>query len=157
MRFIEEEERLQREAFELLQQRKDYQHNLITNQIVLVESELATLTQAELTRKALKVEGFLVDLVAQRARLAQLLAQLLAAKEAREAQLKGRAKKMAESAASRRLNAMIGDDFWLIQYQNLMLQSESFTDLLRRLDFDANVAAILLQCRQDKVCRANYF
>lgn len=76
------------------------------------------LTQAELQRKDDKLGEILDDIAQQRARLASLLARLLAEKETRERELHNYLNDM-----EARRREIEDDDFWLVQYQRLMEQT----------------------------------
>ena len=55
------QEELQKAAFEALLMQKDSRHSRVTNQINLIEKELAQLTVVEMERKELKVEMEMVS------------------------------------------------------------------------------------------------
>lgn len=109
-----EEEAFQKEAFEALQIQKDKRHNEISYQIKLIEEELSKLTMAEVKKKDLKVNVEVNVLAERRAALAQLLTDLLEAKEEREKELQNRLLEMER----KRLDEV--KDFWFIQYQKLL-------------------------------------
>ncbi|PVD22379.1 hypothetical protein C0Q70_18189 [Pomacea canaliculata] len=56
MRTLEEQDKLQKQAFQALQMARDAKHSRISNQIVLIEAELAQLTVVEIDRKSMRLE-----------------------------------------------------------------------------------------------------
>lgn len=47
---------MQKQAFQALQMARDAKHSRISNQIVLIEAELAQLTVVEIDRKSMRLE-----------------------------------------------------------------------------------------------------
>lgn len=137
------EEELQKTAFELLQREKDEQHRFISTQIKLVETELLTLTQAEVKRKTFKLETTINDVSEQRTALAGLLAELLHEKEKRERELSVRLMQIQK--------LQDGEDdyehFWLVQYQRL-LKRQPLEDQLEGLNLtkDELLKNVLMSC-----------
>ena len=79
-----------------------------------IQSELASLTMVEMTKKDLKVE-FERDVMAEkRETLTKMLMQLMEQKEERAAELH---KRMTEMEVNRSEET---DNYWLIQYQKLL-------------------------------------
>ncbi len=109
-----EDEKFQREAFSSLLLRQDQRHKEISQQVEQIQSELASLTMVEMTKKDLKLE-FERDVMAEkRETLTKLLVQLMEQKEERAEELQKRMKEM-EGARSEET-----DNYWLIQYQKLL-------------------------------------
>ncbi|GIY68414.1 e3 ubiquitin-protein ligase LRSAM1 [Caerostris extrusa] len=133
-----EEEQYQKEAFEVLQLQKDIQHQEIAHQIHLIEKELSNLTVAEMKKKDLKINSEMNVLTDHRIALASLLADLMAAKEQRELELKDRLRQM----ELKREHEM--EDFWLIQYQKLLDRKPKGV-VAAELGLDKDVKTILLE------------
>lgn len=111
---LTQQEELQKAAFEALLMQKDSRHSRVTNQINLIEKELAQLTVVEMERKELKVEMEMNLVAEKRIALTEMLVQLIAERDKREDQLKKRLVEMEEQ----RLQDQT--DYWLVQYQRLM-------------------------------------
>ena len=58
---VTSQERLQKEAFEALQQQKDAKHRRIRSQIGLIEQQLSQLTQLEIEQRDLKLNLHMVS------------------------------------------------------------------------------------------------
>ncbi|KAL5012900.1 hypothetical protein ScPMuIL_011451 [Solemya velum] len=111
---LRKQEQLQKEAFEALQLQKDAKHNRISNQIALVEEELAELTLVEIEKRSLRMEEELNRLAEKRIALIDLLTQLLSQQENRQAELRKRLQEMEQQ----RMDGQT--DYWMVQYQRLM-------------------------------------
>lgn len=111
---LTQEEELQKAAFEALLMQKDSRHTRVTNQINLIEKELAQLTAVEMDRKEMKLEMEMNLIGEKRLALTEMLIQLIAERDKREDQLKERLIEMEEQ----RLQDQT--DYWLVQYQRLM-------------------------------------
>ncbi|RWS29621.1 E3 ubiquitin-protein ligase LRSAM1-like protein [Leptotrombidium deliense] len=142
---LSREHELQRGAFELLQRERDEQHQMISNQIRLVENELLALTQAEMQRKSFNLEAMMTSVSEHRSCLAMVLAQLLDEKEQRECFIHN----VVEALEEKRHDlpdSNQSEDFWLIQYQRLMTE-ESVENQLQTLNIsDENVKQVLIRC-----------
>ncbi|KAI1290302.1 E3 ubiquitin-protein ligase LRSAM1 [Halotydeus destructor] len=143
-----QEEELQKAAFEILQRSRDDHHRFVSNQIKLVEKELASLTLAEIRKKSLKLDMMVNDVSHQRTVLASLLAELIREKEQRERDLNERTRAMEKYHEDECEN----DDYWLLQYQKL-LHREPMRDQLAQLglDKDERLVMALTKCDEDKL------
>ncbi|XP_025112189.1 E3 ubiquitin-protein ligase LRSAM1-like isoform X2 [Pomacea canaliculata] len=114
MRTLEEQDKLQKQAFQALQMARDAKHSRISNQIVLIEAELAQLTVVEIDRKSMRLETEKNLLAEKRIALTAMLSQLLKEQFLREHELQQRLSEMEEQ----RENGQA--DYWLVQYQRLL-------------------------------------
>lgn len=115
----------------------------------MVESELASLTLAEMRRKTFKLESMITDVSDQRMQLAALLSQLIREKESREKELQARISEMDLFKDQQQDDK---DNFWLVQYQRL-LSNESLADQIKRLGLakDDRLNSVLLNCESANV------
>ncbi|KAK4877286.1 hypothetical protein RN001_009792 [Aquatica leii] len=84
----------------------------LVQQVRMVESQLAALTNIELNRRKLKMDDQLTDLSEKRCQLSMMLMDLLEQQAERRTQLLSTLKSM---EASKKI-----EDFWLCQYQQLL-------------------------------------
>ncbi|KAK2150814.1 hypothetical protein LSH36_387g02057 [Paralvinella palmiformis] len=123
------EEKLQKEAFESLQLKKDSKHTRIKAQINMIYQELAGLTAIEREQRRQHQQNQMITLEQKRQALTDLLIQLMNEKESREKQLRQR---MLEMEEQREANQT---DYWLVQYQRLMdRKPQSLMDMEMRLE-----------------------
>ncbi|XP_033642845.1 E3 ubiquitin-protein ligase LRSAM1-like [Asterias rubens] len=108
------EEAFQREAFEMLLLSKDAKHKRLTEEIYMLQQQLAQVTMAELKKQSARAESTNIALEQKREDLAGLLKQLMIERESREMELKKRLLEMEQ----RREDDV--EDYWLIQFQRLM-------------------------------------
>ncbi|XP_022107745.1 E3 ubiquitin-protein ligase LRSAM1-like [Acanthaster planci] len=107
-------EEFQRQAFEMLLLSKDAKHKRLTEEIYMLQQQLAEVTMAELEKRSVKAESANITLEQKREELAALLKQLMIEREDREEELKKRLLEMEQ----RREDDV--QDYWLIQFQRLM-------------------------------------
>ncbi|KAL3871234.1 hypothetical protein ACJMK2_039242, partial [Sinanodonta woodiana] len=108
------EDKLQKEAFEVLQLQKDVKHHRITAQISLIEEELVQLTTIEIQRRELRTEDEINRLAEKRIQLIEILTSLLYEQEKRQKELRKRLQEMEQQREDGQI------DYWLVQYQRLM-------------------------------------
>lgn len=109
-----DDEKCQRNAFATLFTKQDARHKEITSQVEQIQSELASLTMVEMTKKDLKVE-FEKDVMREkRETLTGMLMALMDQKEARQAELNDRLTELEKHKSQET------DNYWLIQYQKLL-------------------------------------
>lgn len=109
-----EDEKYQREAFRSLFMKEDSRHSELCMQVEQIQSQLASLTMVEMTKKELKVE-FEKDVMREkRETLTQMLMSLMDQKEARQAELSARLNELEKHKSQET------DNYWLIQYQKLL-------------------------------------
>ncbi|XP_038045752.1 E3 ubiquitin-protein ligase LRSAM1-like [Patiria miniata] len=123
-------EEFQREAFEMLLLSKDAKHKRLTEEIYMLQQQLAEVTMAELEKQSVKAESTNIALEQKREDLAALLKQLMIEREDREEELKKRLLEMEQ----RREDDV--QDYWLIQFQRLMdRKPQSLIDQENNLEF----------------------
>jgi len=109
-----EDEKYQREAFRSLFVKEDARHAELCTQVEQIQSQLASLTMVEMTKKDLKVE-FEKDVMREkRETLTTMLMSLMDQKEARQAELSARLNELEKHKSQET------DNYWLIQYQKLL-------------------------------------
>lgn len=109
-----EDEKYQREAFRSLFMKEDARHSELCMQVEQIQSQLASLTMVEMTKKDLKVE-FEKDVMREkRETLTEMLMSLMDQKEARQAELSARLNELEKHKSQET------DNYWLIQYQKLL-------------------------------------
>jgi len=109
-----EDEKYQRDAFATLYMRQDTRHKEICSQVEQIQSELASLTMVEMTKKDLKVEFERDVMREKRETLTGMLMALMEQKEARQAELNDRLTELEKHKSQET------DNYWLIQYQKLL-------------------------------------
>lgn len=109
-----EDEKYQRDAFATLYMRQDSRHKEICSQVEQIQSELASLTMVEMTKKDLKVEFERDVMREKRETLTGMLMALMEQKEARQAELNDRLTELEKHKSQET------DNYWLIQYQKLL-------------------------------------
>lgn len=133
-----QDEEYQKQAFATLLMNRDDQYTRLSEQILLIENELANLTLLELRRQDLKVQIEKNLLNDQRGILTSLLVQLLAQQENRSKEFEDRVKEM-ES-----LRSLEQVDFWVQQYQRL-LESKPIALLQKEGDLDEQIKLSLIR------------
>lgn len=111
---LQKQEEFQRDAFEALQLQKDAKTQRITQQINMIEEELAGLTLVELQRKDERTDDEINRLAEKRVELLGLLSQLMSEQESRREELRKRLAEMEQQKEDGQT------DYWLVQYQRLM-------------------------------------
>ncbi|CAH1786507.1 unnamed protein product [Owenia fusiformis] len=140
--YLQDQEKLQKAAFEALQMSKDAKHKRVTEQIDLIEQELAQLSLVEVERRRMKMDFEMNIIAEKRIQLACLLVQLLEERDKRQAELNKRLAEMEQQ----RLNDQ--KDYWLVQYQRLMdRKPQSLLD--EESSLELAVVDILVQAKAD--------
>lgn len=120
---------LQKAAVSTLLERGDLRSWGLVQQVRLVESQLAGLTNIELDRKKLKTDRHINDLAEKRLRLSMLLMDLLEQQQIRRTQL------ISTIQALEERNTKDVEDFWLRQYQSLLQKlPEGLSQAQKNLD-----------------------
>ncbi|XP_015586050.1 E3 ubiquitin-protein ligase LRSAM1 isoform X2 [Cephus cinctus] len=115
---IRKDEALQKAAVAALLERSDARSWSIVQQVNLVQSQLATLTNIELERRKFEMNQQLNDIADKRVTLSAILLNLLDQQEKRREQLLETIKQIEQQ---RDINNTRRDSlFWLMQYQSLM-------------------------------------
>jgi len=109
-----EDEKYQREAFQALLVQQDHRALEITDQMAMIQNELATLTLVEMKKRDMKVEFEMEVMGEKRETLAKLLLDLMEKKQQRAYDLQRMMKEMETGKEKEQEN------YWLIQYQKLM-------------------------------------
>merc|ERR1712106_824278 len=109
-----EDEKYQREAFQALLVQQDHRALEITDQMVMIQNELAALTMVEMKKRDMKVEFELECMVEKRGTLTKLLLDLMEKKQQRADDLQKMMKDMETGKEEEQEN------YWLIQYQKLL-------------------------------------
>jgi len=109
-----EDEKYQREAFSSLFVQQDSRHKEICQQVEQIQSELASLTMVEMTKKDLKMEFERDTMAEKRETLTKMLLQLMEQKSERAKELQSRLQEMEDHRNEETEN------YWLIQYQKLL-------------------------------------
>ena len=104
----------------------------------MIENELTELTQVEMQKRDDRSDIILTDIRTQRAKLAALLAKLLAQKRERELQLREQLSQM-----ERRRTQVDDNDFWLVQYQCL-LQRQPIEAQIRQFAIEDRIGRVLI-------------
>jgi len=108
------DEKYQREAFSSLFVQQDVRHKEICERVEQIQSELASLTMVEMTKKDLKMEFERDTMAEKREMLTKMLLQLMDQKTERAKELQSRLQEMEEHRNEETEN------YWLIQYQKLL-------------------------------------
>lgn len=125
------EEKVQKEAFEMLLNERDICHKRIVSQISLIEQQLMELTMLELDKHAFNMDSQLKTIEDNRKTLTDLLVQLFEERDKREKELKLRLLEMEERRQSDQ------DDYWLVQYQRLLdSKPQSLVDQENHLEYE---------------------
>merc|ERR1719283_237501 len=109
-----EDEKYQREAFQALLLQQDHRALEISDQMAMIQNELAALTMVEMKKKDMKVEFEMQLMVDKRETLTKLLLDLMEKKQQRADDLQKMMKDMETGKEEEQEN------YWLIQYQNLL-------------------------------------
>ena len=109
-----EDEQYQRNAFASLFMKQDSRHKELCNQVEAIQSELASLTMVEMTKKDLKVEFENDVMKEKRETLTQMLMTLMQQKDDRQNELTKRLEEIEKNKSEET------DNYWLIQYQKLL-------------------------------------
>ncbi|XP_017780178.1 PREDICTED: E3 ubiquitin-protein ligase LRSAM1-like isoform X1 [Nicrophorus vespilloides] len=119
---------LQRVAVAALLERSDARSWSLVQQVKLIESQLASLTVIEMKRRKLELNHQLNDLAEKRINLSILLMDLLEQQGVRRSQL-------LETLQSLEDKKEQAEDFWLIQYQQLLdRMPDSIAEFQRKLN-----------------------
>merc|ERR1711892_572582 len=109
-----EDEKYQREAFQALLVQQDHRALEITDQLAMIQNELAAPTMVEMKKRDMKVEFELEMMVDKRETLTKLLLDLMEKKQQRADDLQKMMKDMETGKEEEQEN------YWLIQYQKLL-------------------------------------
>merc|ERR1712106_88145 len=109
-----EDEKYQREAFQALLVQQDHRALEITDQLAMIQNELAALTMVEMKKRDMKVEFELEMMVDKRETLTKLLLDLMDKKQQRADDLQKMMKDLETGKEEEQEN------YWLIQYQKLL-------------------------------------
>merc|ERR1712106_690868 len=109
-----EDEKYQREAFQALLVQQDHRALEITDQLAMIQNELAALTMVEMKNRDMKVEFELEMMVDKRETLTKLLLDLMDKKQQRADDLQKMMKDLETGKEEEQEN------YWLIQYQKLL-------------------------------------
>jgi len=109
-----EDEKYQREAFQALLVQQDHRALEITDQLAMIQNELAALTMVEMKKRDMKVEFELEMMVDKRETLTKLLLDLMEKKQQRADDLQKMMKDLETGKEEEQEN------YWLIQYQKLL-------------------------------------
>lgn len=111
---LQKDSELQKALVGTLLERSDARSWSIMQQVRLVESQLASLTQIEIDRRKLQLDQHLSDFCQKRVDLSMLLMELLSQQKQRRAQLLTTLQCIEDER-----NDTV-EDFWLKQYQRLL-------------------------------------
>ncbi|KAK5642385.1 hypothetical protein RI129_008552 [Pyrocoelia pectoralis] len=128
---------LQKAAVGALLERSDARSWGLVQQVRMVESQLATLTNIEMNRRKLQLDDHLNDLQIKRSELSMMLMNLLDLQAERRAQLLSTLKIMEEKRSV--------EDFWLCQYQSLLDRIPSSISEAQK-NIDPRLGSSLLMC-----------
>lgn len=132
-----EDEKYQREAFATAFMRQDARHKEICSQVEQIQSELASLTMVEMTKKDLKVE-FENDVMREkRETLTKMLVTLMEQKEERKTELTTRLNELEKHKSQET------DNYWLIQYQKLLDSKPKVIRLFFRDTYNSAASSVL--------------
>lgn len=115
---LRQDEVLQKAAVAALLERSDARSWSIIQQVNLVQSQLAALTNIELERKKLEISQQLNEIADRRVALTAILVDLLEQQKTRREQLLETINTIEQQRCIS--NARRGSQFWLMQYQSLM-------------------------------------
>ncbi|XP_076091080.1 E3 ubiquitin-protein ligase LRSAM1-like [Mytilus galloprovincialis] len=135
-----QQEKAQRDAFEVLQLQKDARIQRITEQITMIEEELYNLTLVELEKRQMKATLEASLLEEKRHSLINMLEQLMEEQENRRMELKKRLIEMEQQKDDDET------DYWLVQYQRL-LDSKPQAVIDRERQLATDVVTILEDSR----------
>ncbi|XP_032240848.1 E3 ubiquitin-protein ligase LRSAM1 isoform X2 [Nematostella vectensis] len=142
-RQISTQEHAQMQAIQALQLQKDAKHRRLTDQIGMLQDELAYLTAVELEKRDEEQEAEKVALAAKRESITSLMSQLVDQQRQREGELMKRLVEMEE----RRVTDV--EDYWLIQYQRLL---DSKPQSLLEKECDHVIADVLKEAEAEQYC-----
>lgn len=131
-----EEEVYQKKAFAALLMKKDDEYWRLTEQVSIIENELANLTLLEVKKQDLKMEFEKSILREEREVLTRLLIQIMAQQDIRKQEFEKRLNEI----EMRRTQEQV--DFWLLQCQRLMASKPEMLKMQEKL-LDPDVKAIL--------------
>jgi len=138
-----EDEKYQREAFQALLVQQDHRALEITDQMAMIQNELAALTVVEMKKRDMKVE-FEIELMGEkRETLAKLLLDLMEKKQQRADDLQ---KMMVEMETGKEKEH---ENYWLIQYQKLLDSKPKGLENAENI-LDVKVKCLLTSCGGDE-------
>jgi len=138
-----EDEKYQREAFQALLLQQDHRATEITDQMAMIQNELAALTVVEMKKKDMKVEFEMQLMVSKRETLTKLLLDLMEKKQQRADDLQKMMKDMETGKEEEQEN------YWLIQYQKLLDSKPKGLENAEK-NLDTKVRDLLSSCGGDE-------
>lgn len=138
-----EDEKYQREAFQALLLQQDQKAGEITDQMSMIQNELAALTVVEMKKRDMKVEFEMELMTEKRETLTKLLLDLMERKQQRADDLQRMMKEMETGKEEEQ------EHYWLIQYQKL-LDSKPKGLANAEKNLDSKVKDLLSSCGGDE-------
>lgn len=138
-----EDEKYQREAFQALLLQQDHRASEISDQMSMIQNELAALTMVEMKKKDMKVEFEMQLMVEKRETLTKLLLDLMGKKQQRAEDLQKMMKDMETGKEEEQ------DNYWLIQYQKLLDSKPKGLENAEK-NLDTKVKDLLSSCGGDE-------
>merc|ERR1719244_867856 len=138
-----EDEKYQREAFQALLLQQDQKAGEITDQMSMIQNELAALTVVEMKKRDMKVEFEMELMTEKRETLTKLLLDLMERKQQRADDLQRMMKEMETGKEEEQ------EYYWLIQYQKL-LDSKPKGLANAEKNLDSKVKDLLSSCGGDE-------
>jgi len=138
-----EDEKYQREAFQALLLQQDHRATEISDQMAMIQNELAALTMVEMKKKDMKVEFEMQLMVEKRETLTKLLLDLMEKKQQRADDLQKMMKDMETGKEEEQEN------YWLIQYQKLLDSKPKGLENAEK-NLDTKVRDLLSSCGGDE-------
>jgi len=138
-----EDEKYQREAFQALLLQQDHRASEISDQMAMIQNELAALTMVEMKKKDMKVEFEMQLMVGKRETLTKLLLDLMEKKQQRADDLQKMMKDMETGKEEEQEN------YWLIQYQKLLDSKPKGLENAEK-NLDTKVRDLLSSCGGDE-------
>jgi len=138
-----EDEKYQREAFQALLLQQDHRATEISDQMAMIQNELAALTMVEMKKKDMKVEFEMQLMVDKRETLTKLLLDLMEKKQQRADDLQKMMKDMETGKEEEQEN------YWLIQYQKLLDSKPKGLEKAEK-NLDTKVKDLLSSCGGDE-------
>jgi len=138
-----EDEKYQREAFQALLLQQDHRATEISDQMAMIQNELAALTMVEMKKKDMKVEFEMQLMGEKRETLTKLLLDLMEKKQQRADDLQKMMKDMETGKEEEQEN------YWLIQYQKLLDSKPKGLENAEK-NLDTKVRDLLSSCGGDE-------
>lgn len=138
-----EDEKYQREAFQALLLQQDHRALEITDQMAMIQNELAALTIVEMKKRDMKVEFEMELMGDKRETLTKLLLDLMEKKQQRADDLQKMMKDMETGKEEEQEN------YWLIQYQKLLDSKPKGLENAEN-NLDTKVKDLLSSCGGDE-------